>query len=107
LLSPGRALVQSPYQTSRYVNADEAAEQFALDKHFLFSEFCMLLGARSVHVSELTAENTDTETKVTLAVGGGWGTAKGEVVDAARQRLSQQLSLEDTWTDAPCDVPTV
>ena len=44
----------------------QAVERFALDKHMIFSELCMHLGAREVTVEQIDLKNTMGKTTVSV-----------------------------------------
>jgi len=77
LANSGALLVQSPFDPDTYVDAEDAPEEFALAKHVLFLDFCQLLGASRVSVTQVTAVDGD----------------KSESVDVAAERLGTNLSL--------------
>lgn len=54
LASSGAMLIQSPYDTDRYVEAADAAADFALEKYMIFSMFCKHLGAKAINVEHVT-----------------------------------------------------
>jgi len=91
----GTVLVQSPFNPDIYVDAEQAAEQFALTKQTLFLNFCQLLGATRVSVRQITSEDRDkTET---LKVEGGRAEMSASVKGARNEseRLAARLSLLD------------
>lgn len=93
----GTVLVQSPFDPDVYIDAEQAAEQFALTKQILFLNFCQLLGARRVSVQQITTEDRDRSE--TFKVEGG----RAEIavsVEAGRnesQKLAARLSLLDEF----------
>jgi hypothetical protein len=50
---PNTILVQSPFDPEKYVDAAEAIDQFALEKHTLLSNLCQLLGATKISVTQM------------------------------------------------------
>lgn len=94
---PGTILVQSPFDLDEYADAAEAAERFALAKHMLFSNFCQLLGATRVTVTQMDVVTNDTVQ--TMKADGGRLMTKGKlgIKKAANDSLSSQLSLVDEY----------
>lgn len=100
----GTLLVQSPFQPDVYAEAEGAAEQFALTKQTLFLNFCQLLGATRVSVTQTTTADGD---KVeTLEVEGGRlgasGSLNGKRTESAK--LAARLSLLDEFEGGPPDL---
>lgn len=97
LYVPGTILVQSPFDFDEYVDAAEAAERFALAKHMLFSNFCQLLGATRVAVTQMVVVTNDSVQ--TMKADGGRLMTKGTlgIRKAANDSLSSQLSLVDEY----------
>ncbi|NML92843.1 hypothetical protein [Novosphingobium olei] len=104
LYVPGTILVQSPYDLDDYVDAAEAAERFALAKHMLFSNFCQLLGATRVTVTQMDVITSDTVQ--TMKADGGRLMTKGKlgIRRAANDSLSSQLSLVDEYDGGSPDL---
>lgn len=66
LLIPGSTLVQNPYRPDEYATISDAAGKYALDKFFIFSNLCQLLGARSVQMKSVE-ETLDGRTRTLTA----------------------------------------
>lgn len=101
---PGLILVQSPFDPDEYVAAEEASERFMLDKQMLFLNFCQILGAKRVSVSQLVV--TDGEKATTVKFDGtGQVVAAGGQVDAkVSERLAARISLGDEFDGGPADL---
>jgi hypothetical protein len=94
---PGTALIQSPFDLDEYVDAAEASQRFALAKHMLLSNFCQLLGATRVSVTQM---DIDTNGKLkSMKVDGGRlvAIAESSLEKTANDSLCSQLSLVDEY----------
>ncbi|QCG92716.1 hypothetical protein E6C67_02030 [Azospirillum sp. TSA2s] len=85
---PGTLLIQSPFDLEEYVDAAEASQQFALAKHTLFSNFCQLLGATRVSVTQMD-----------IVTNGDISTMKA---DGGRLVVSGEIGMDKTATDSLC-----
>lgn len=104
LLAPGQVLVQNPYLPDRYVPLVTATADIATSKHHLFTEFCFLLGAKSVAIEQLE-EISGAETKVFKAKAGGWGTSgKLSAEHEQTKRLAQQLKVNASYSGGEPDL---
>ncbi len=94
---PGTILIQNPFNLDEYADAVDAIEQFALAKHMFLSNFCQLLGATKVSVTQLDIV-TNGETQ-TIKVNGGRLdiSAKGSVEQSVNDNVCSQLSLIDEF----------
>lgn len=61
LARPGVILIQSPYNTDIYEDAENAEERFALAKYVYFSTFCKHLGAKGVRVEQIDIKSSTEE----------------------------------------------
>lgn len=59
-LRPNTILVQSPYERDAYVDLEQAAEAFAVEKMRHFSRLCQFLGAYDVAVEQIEITNGST-----------------------------------------------
>lgn len=101
---PGTVLIQSPFDLDEYVDAAEASQQFALAKHTLLSNFCQLLGATRVSVTQMDIV-TNGSVKTMKADGGHRvATAEGSLEKTANDSLWSQLSLVDEYKGYEPDV---
>ena len=90
-------LIQSPFDLNEYVDAAEASQQFALTKHTLLSNFCQLLGATRVSVTQMDIV-TNGSVKTFKADGSRLvATAEGSLERTASDSLCSQISLVDEY----------
>ena len=106
LARPGAVLIQSPFNKDNYEESMQAVERFALDKHMLFSELCMHLGAREVTVEQIDLKNTMGKTTVSVESslfmrGSGNVKIENEELDS----LQSKLTLHDTFPGGSPDAP--
>jgi len=103
LLRRGALLVRSPYSAS-YALAQDAAQQFALEKHFLFTTICSLLGATEVCVKQIDIV-VDNET-MSFDVGATQVAfdAKLGVHKQIFDELTSKMSLHDSFEGNDRDV---
>ena len=101
---PGTLLVQSPFQTDVYAEGGQAAEQFALTKQTLFLNFCQLLGATRVSVTQVTTVDGDKADTLDLEGGrfGASGSLSGKRTES--EKLAARLSLLDEFEGGPPDI---
>ncbi len=93
LLVPGHVLIQHPYQVDTYTTIANATSDIAASKHHLFNQFCFLLGAKHILVTQVEVITKEGSINVNaeggrLAYGG-----KGEVKYEEFRRLGQQLTI--------------
>ncbi|MFN3129340.1 hypothetical protein [Roseibium sp.] len=69
LLTPGTALIQSPYKRGVYARLDEAVPKFSVERATIFSLFCALLGAKSVQFDKLSLITSDSYCEADLSLG--------------------------------------
>nr|WP_294503903.1 hypothetical protein [uncultured Rhodopila sp.] len=101
---PGTILIQSPFDLDEYVDAADASQQFALAKHTLLSNFCQLLGATRVSITQMEII-TNGSVKTMKADGGRLvATAEGNLEVTANDKLCSQLSLVDEYEGGEPDV---
>ncbi|KPF86311.1 hypothetical protein IP70_08380 [alpha proteobacterium AAP38] len=101
---PRTVLIQSPFDLDVYVEATEAIEKFALAKHMFLSNFCQLLGATRVSVTQMDiVTNSNVQT---LKANGGRLVASAEVSveRTADDSLCSQLNLVDEYAGGNPDV---
>ncbi|EAT08858.1 hypothetical protein SKA58_16808 [Sphingomonas sp. SKA58] len=101
---PGSILIQSPFDPDEYADAAEAVERFALAKHMLFSNFCQLLGATRVIVTQVDVVTSDSVQTITADGGRLMTKSKLGIKRAASDSLSSQLSLEDEYKGGTPDL---
>ena len=104
LLVPGQVLVQNPYIPDRYIPIATATADIAVSKHHLFTEFCFLLGAKSVSVDQLEVTTADGSTTF-KAKGGRLGV--GADLSAKHEqasRLGKQLTIDAKYGGGEADV---
>lgn len=97
LLRPGRILVQSPFQVDEYADAEQAPDAFAMDKVTRMSTLASLLGAKSLQLTSVSEENTNTRWEANAdaqRVGIKLG-AKGDRTAAAA--FARKVRFEDTF----------
>src|SRR4051812_33180454 len=68
-INPGAVLLQSPFSTEEYEPVEDAPERYAVRKHFLFTELCRRLGAKSVSVTVVESNTTEGSTEVQVSGG--------------------------------------
>lgn len=101
---PGTILIQSPFNLDEYADAVDAIEQFALAKHMFFSNFCQLLGATRVAVTQLDIV-TNGATQTMRADGGRLAiSVEGSVEHSVKDHVSSQLSLIDEYVGGDPDL---
>lgn len=104
MFRPGATLVQSPFDTSVYIPAHDAAETFAQDKYAIFLEVCQALGASRACVARVDAESATAKASAELK--GGPPVVSGEL-SAAREtveRFSRELNWERTFHGGSPDI---
>lgn len=106
LITPGKILVQNPYDTDNYVEAVDAISSLALRKILHFSYFCQLLGAKKVFADRM--EMVNTEGKV-IASGGLKGPTPAfngnvEFEQASFEKMKSQIKLDDSFVGIKPDV---
>jgi hypothetical protein len=94
---PGTVLIQSPFDLDEYVDAAEASQQFALAKHTLFSNFCQLLGATRVSITQMDIITNGSLTTIMVDGGRRYAAAEGSLEKTANDSLCSRLSLVDEY----------
>lgn len=93
--SPGSILIQSPYKKHAYVDATEAQERFAQDKHRYFMQLCQMLGAKEVTVTHIAVSTKSANSRFTVGLDGKLKPVgveiKGEKEKAERLKASMTL----------------
>jgi len=108
LARAGKMLVQSPFDHDCYVEAECAAQSFALAKHLHFSIVCKILGAKEVRVEQINLRTSKSSMSANcegmILVNGipVYGTATGE--SESLQRLRAQLTLSNKYAGGEPDV---
>lgn len=95
LANSGALLVQSPFDPDTYVDAEDAPEQFALTKHLLFLNFCQLLGASRVSVTQVTAVDGGKSESVGVQAGRLGTNLSANLERSDSEKLKARLSLFD------------
>tara|TARA_R110000787_G_scaffold86057_11_gene183396 strand:+ start:10897 stop:11661 length:765 start_codon:yes stop_codon:yes gene_type:complete len=105
LARPGTILIQSPFDHNEYVDAAEASQYFALAKHTILSNFCQLLGATRVSVTQMDVVTNGKVQTIKLEAGVEAYAAKGggEFENEMTEKLSSQISLVDEYTGSDAD----
>lgn len=104
LLNKGAILIQSPYDPNSYAAADIAIQDFAHEKHFVFTYFCSLLGAKEVQTEQLDIETEEASTSA--SVEGKLLKAKPNVkIDKnSYEQLTKRLSVHDKYNGGDPDL---
>jgi hypothetical protein len=68
-LNPGAVLLQSPFSSDEYEPVEDAPERYAVRKHFIFTELCRRLGAKSVSVAVVESNTKEGNTEVQVSGG--------------------------------------
>lgn len=103
LLRRGALLVRSPYSGS-FAHAHDAAQQFALEKHFLFTTICSLLGAKEVRVEQIDIIVDNDTTSFDLGASQIAFDAKLGIKKQLFEELTSKMSLHDVFEGNDRDV---
>ncbi len=103
LLRRGALLVRSPYSSS-FALAQDAAQQFALEKHFLFTTICSLLGAKEVRVEQIDIIVDSDTTTFDLGASQVAFDAKLGIKKQLFEELTSKMSLHDVFEGNDRDV---
>ena len=97
-------LVQSPFDVDIYVDAADAVQDFSLAKHMLLSNFCQLLGATRVSITQMDIVTNDSVQS--LKIEGGKLVVKGEfgIEKTVNDSLCSQLTLVDEYHGGEADL---
>ena len=97
LLHPDAMLIQSPYDTDIYENAENAAQKFGVAKHIYFSNLCMHLGAKEVNVEQITLKTHSGKVSCTVQ-GERMGVGVGGTIETEElEKLRSQMSYRDRF----------
>lgn len=101
---PNTILVQSPFDPEKYVDAAEAIDQFALEKHTLLSNFCQLLGAKKISVTQM--ERVTNGKVQEFSAEAGKLIASGNVQGERTQTdsVSSQINLIDEYPGSEANI---
>lgn len=104
LLNKGEILIQSPYDQNRYAAVDNAVQDFALEKHFAFLNFCNSLGAIEIQIEQLDIKTEEASTSA--SVEGKILKAKPNVkIDKnSYEQLTKKLSVHDKYKGGEPDL---
>jgi hypothetical protein len=97
LLNPGSILIQSPYNTSLYANANEASYKFAQEKCVVFAELCNYLAARKVFAKQMELKTANTQKKFTGDINSSYGGIGGQAATNAWEEMKKQVKLDETY----------
>lgn len=97
LATPGRMLVQSPYDPNTYEDASLAAKRFAMDKHMHFSMLCQHLGAKEVLVKQIELKTQTGKSKLDLTAERHGVSAEVGITNEDLDSLRNELSLRQEF----------
>ncbi len=97
LLNPGSMLIQSPYDSSIYANADVASYKFAQEKCVLFAELCAYLAAKKVSAKHMELKITDSEKKINLSIDSPYAEVGGQAAKSAWEQMKKQVNINETF----------
>jgi hypothetical protein len=104
LLRKGAVLVQSPFDSDTYEDAELAPQRFALAKHMYFSTFCMLLGARGVEVDQLDLRTRTSRSSIDFKAERMGAGGEVDVVHEDLARFRAEMSLCDKFAGGDPDL---
>lgn len=103
LLDPGNMLVQSPYDPAVYAMAENATQQFAVEKHFAFLTFCAHLGATEVVVEQLEVTEETRRTLVDMKARHAVASGEVNVERELYEQLMNKLTVHDRYSGGEPD----
>lgn len=104
LTTGNEALVQSPFETDRYLALSEAADRLPIEKHMLFVSVCALLGATRVHLERAESRHFVVNKSVKGDV--SWVGSKSDLkADWSNDdRLQKTVAVEQLFSGGAPDV---
>jgi hypothetical protein len=104
LVRPGITLLQSPYDENQYVELQEAADLFALDKFTAMSVLVQHLGARSLRVSAVEDEKSSERWEANASATKSKIKTQAKSAHNAAEALGRRLQLCDEYPGSTPDV---
>jgi hypothetical protein len=104
LLVPGHILIQNPYQVDTYIAITNATSVIAASKHHLFNQFCFLLGAKQILITQVEVITREGSISVKAEGGNLAYSGNGEVKYEEFRHFGQQLTIRVEASGGPADL---